>query len=60
MSKLSVKTYKEFYIVKYKGKPTYDVVNPYNGKLRVVKSEQAAKWRITRAINLANKVRKLV
>ena len=60
MSKLSVKSYKDFYIVKYNNKPTYDVVNPHNGKLRVVKSEQAAKWRITRAVNLANKVRKLV
>lgn len=59
-SKLSVKSYKEFYIVKYTDKVTYDVVNPHNGKLRVVKSEQAAKWRITRAVNLAEKVRKLV
>lgn len=59
-SKMIVKSYKEFYIVKYNGKSTYDVVNPHNGKLRVVKSEQAAKWRITRAVNLADKVRRLV
>lgn len=60
MSKIHVQTYKQFYIVKYKNKATYDLVNMHTGKLRVVKSEQAAKWRITRAINLASKVHRLV
>lgn len=59
-STMSIKAYKEFFIVKYNNKNTYDVVNPHNGKMRVVKSEQAAKWRITRAVNLAKKVRRLV
>lgn len=59
-SKMSIKSYKEFYIVKYNNKSTYDLVNSHTGKLRVVKSEQAAKWRITRAVNLASKVQRLV
>ena len=58
---MKLQTYKNFYIVQHTGKrPAVDIVNPHNGKMRVVKSEQAAKWRITRALNLANKVQKLV
>lgn len=60
MAKMHVQTYKQFYIVKYTNKSTFDLVNTHTGKLRVVKSAQAAKWRITRAVNLASKVQRLV
>ena len=48
----TIKTYKGFMIVKNTKRPTVDLINPV-GKFRVVKSEQAAKWRITRALNVA-------
>ena len=46
--------YKHFAIVEFKknGKPSkFDVFNPKGKLMRVCKSEQAAKWRITRALN---------
>ena len=51
--------YREFYIVTRKNK-TVGLVNPHTEAARVVKSVFAAKWRIGRAQNLANKVRGLV
>ena len=39
---------------------THYLVNPTTGTKRDVKSAQAAKWRVTRAINLANKAMDLV
>jgi hypothetical protein len=51
--------YREFYIVTRNNK-TVDIVNPHTERARVVKSVFAAKWRIGRAQNLANKVRGLV
>lgn len=36
------------------------LVNPTTGIKRTVKSQQAAKWRISRAITLANKAMNLV
>ena len=51
--------YREFYIVTRKNK-SVDLVNPHTERARVVKSVFAAKWRIGRAQNLANKVRGLV
>ena len=55
---MQVIKYKEFLIVA-RGK-TVDLCNPYSDGWRVVKSVQAAKWRITRAQNLATRVRGLV
>lgn len=57
---MTVITYKDFYIVDNRKIDKVDLVNQHTGKIRVVKSVQAAKWRITRATKLANKVRKLV
>lgn len=59
---MKITTYKEFYIVqdvipKRKG---IDIVNKATGKSRRVASMQAAKWRITRATNLAIKCRSFV
>ena len=59
-STMSVVTYKEFYIVENRKINKIDLVNMHTGKIRVVKTVQAAKWRITRAVNLANKVNRLV
>lgn len=59
-SNMTVITYKDFYIVDNRKINKIDLVNQHTGKIRVVKSVQAAKWRITRATKLANKVRKLV
>lgn len=59
-SAMTVITYKDFYIVDNRNINKIDLVNQHTGKIRVVKSVQAAKWRITRATKLANKVRKLV
>ena len=55
---MQVLKYKDFLIVSQGGK--VDILNPYNDKWRVVKTQQAAKWRITRALNLAKRVRGLV
>lgn len=60
MKTMTVITYKDFYIVDNRKINKVDLVNQHTGKIRVVKSVQAAKWRITRATKLANKVRKLV
>jgi hypothetical protein len=57
---MNVITYKEFYIVDNHKSNKVDLVNTHTGKMRVVKTVQAAKWRITRAVNLAKKVQKLV
>lgn len=57
---MNIITYKDFYIVDNRNLNKIDLVNQHTGKIRVVKSVQAAKWRITRATKLANKVRKLV
>ena len=57
---MNVITYKEFYIVNNRKINKVDLVNTHTGKMRVVKTVQAAKWRITRAVNLAKKVQKLV
>ena len=51
--------YREFYIVTRKNKAV-DLVNPHTARARVVQSVFAAKWRIGRGQNLANKVRGLV
>ena len=59
-STMSVTTYKDFYIVDNRKINKIDLVNMHTGKIRVVKTVQAAKWRITRAVNLAKKVQKLV
>jgi hypothetical protein len=48
--------YKSFAIVEFKkaGKPSkFDVFNSKGKLSRICKSEQAAKWRITRALNTA-------
>lgn len=55
---MQVLKYKDFLIVSHNDK--VDVLNPFNDKWRVVKTQQAAKWRITRALNLAKRVRGLV
>lgn len=55
---MKVIQYKQFLIVAHGTK--VDILNPYNDKWRVVKSTQAAKWRITRALNLPKRVRALV
>jgi hypothetical protein len=55
---MQVIKYKEFLIVA-RGK-TVDLCNPYSDGCRVVKSVRAAKWRISRAQNLAKHVRGLV
>ena len=57
---MNVITYKQFYIVDNSKINKVDLVNMHTGKIRVVKSVQSAKWRITRAVNLAKKVQKLV
>ena len=57
---MTVITYKDFYIEDNRKINKVDLVNQHTGKIRVVKSVQAAKCRITRATKLANKVRKLV
>lgn len=57
---MKVITYKQFYIVDNRKIDKVDLVNMHTGKIRVVKTVQAAKWRITRAVNLAKKVQKLV
>lgn len=57
---MKVITYKQFYIVDNRKIDKVDLVNMHTGKIRVVKSVQAVKWRITRAVNLAKKVQKLV
>ena len=57
---MNVITYKQFYIVNNSKINRVDLVNMHTGKIRVVKTVQAAKWRITRAVNLAKKVQKLV
>ncbi len=57
---MNVITYKQFYIVDNPKIDKVDLVNMHTGKIRVVKTVQAAKWRITRAVNLAKKVQKLV
>lgn len=57
---MKVITYKQFYIVDNSKINKVDLVNMHTGKIRVVKTVQAAKWRITRAVNLAKKVQKLV
>jgi hypothetical protein len=57
---MNVITYKQFYIVDNSKINKVDLVNMHTGKIRVVKTVQAAKWRITRAVNLAKKVQKLV
>ena len=57
--KMQIIKYREFYIVTRKNKAV-DIVNPHTERARVVKSVFAAKWRIGRAQNLANKVRGLV
>jgi hypothetical protein len=59
-STMSVTTYKDFYIVDNRKINKIDLVNIHTGKIRVVKTVQAAKWRITRAVNLAKKVQRLV
>ena len=51
MKHTKITLYKGFYIVTSKRK-TVDLVRPVDG-FKVVKSEQAAKWRITRALNIA-------
>jgi hypothetical protein len=51
--------YREFYIVTRKN-GAVDLVNPHTEQARVVKSEFAAKWRVGRALTLANKARGLV
>ena len=55
---MKVIKYKDFLIVA-RGK-TVDLCNPYSDGWRVVKSVHAAKWRISRAQNLAKRVRGLV
>lgn len=55
---MQVFKYKDFLIVSHNDK--VDVLNPFNDKWRVVKSTQAAKWRITRALRLAARARGLV
>ena len=57
---MKVITYKQFYIVDNRKINKIDLVNMHTGKIRVVKTVQSAKWRITRAVNLAKKVQKLV
>jgi hypothetical protein len=57
--KMQIIKYREFYIVTRKNKAV-DLVNPHTERARAVKSVFAAKWRIGRAQNLANKVRGLV
>ena len=57
-TKVNVIKYKNFLIVSHNGK--VDILNPYNDHWRVVKSTQAAKWRITRALRLVERVRGLV
>jgi hypothetical protein len=57
---MSVITYKDFYIVDNRKINKIDLVNMHTGKIRVVKTVQSAKWRITRAVNLARKVQRLV
>lgn len=59
-STMTVTAYKEFYIVDNRKINKIDLVNMHTGKIRVVGSVQAAKWRITRAVNLAAKVQRLV
>lgn len=59
-STMTVTTYKEFYIVDNRKINKIDLVNMHTGKIRVVKTIQSAKWRITRAVNLAAKVQRLV
>ena len=59
-SNMSVIAYKDFYIVDNRKINKIDLVNMHTGKIRVVKTVQAAKWRITRAVNLARKVQRLV
>jgi hypothetical protein len=59
-SNMSVTTYKDFYIVENRKINKIDLVNMHTGKIRVVKTVQAAKWRITRAVSLARKVQRLV
>lgn len=59
-STMSVITYKDFYIVDNHKINKIDLVNMHTGKIRVVKTVHAAKWRITRAVNLARKVQRLV
>ena len=39
---------------------THYLINPTTGLKRVVKSEQAAKWRVSRAITLSNQAMRLV
>ena len=39
---------------------THYLVNPTTGITRMVKSQHAAKWRVTRAITLANQAMNLV
>lgn len=55
---MQVLKYKNFLIVSHNDK--VDILNLYNDHWRVVKSTQAAKWRITRALRLAERVRGLV
>ena len=57
---MTVITYKDFYIVDNRKIDKVDLVNQHTGQIRVVKTVQAAKWRITRAVNLATKVQRLV
>lgn len=59
-SNLSVIPYKDFYIVNNRKINKVVLVNMHTGEIRVVKTIQSAKWRITRAVNLATKVNKQV
>jgi hypothetical protein len=54
MTKANIVQYKGFYIVTNPKRSQADLVSPF-GKFRVVKSSQAAKWRITRTLNLSSK-----
>ncbi len=48
--------YKQFIIVQHNNGKT-DIVNKLTGKWRVVKSNQAGKWRITNWHTKANKIK---
>ena len=56
---MTILSYRNFFIVT-RSNGAVDLINPHNERARVVKSVFAAKWRIGRAQNLANKVRGLV
>jgi len=56
---MKIVKYRDFYIVTRKN-GAVDLLSPHRATARVVKSEFAAKWRVGRALTLANKARALV